>query len=341
MPIPLIIAGVAIAASAYGGKKAYDGHKTKSEANNLLNSAKSKYNVRLEQYKPVEKNTEEVLSNLGQLELNIGEKLSEFDRIAKKLIEQLGANQSGFEAGAKIPKHSVKKIEEFSYQATQFLKDAATGIAGGAAASFAAYSGVMAFGAASTGTAISTLSGAAATNATLAALGGGSLATGGLGMAGGTAVLGGAALAPVLLVGGLAYNSHANKCLDKAKDASEESKKAIIKLDQAENYHIKLQKYISKVHNKIIELNEIFEPYFLTLVETNKTIINTSSKDREFTNDILMTISNGYMLAEVMVNIITTPLFKIKTSDDDEISFITDINGFNKINDDELEQVLA
>lgn len=51
-------------------------------------------------------------------------------------------------------------------------------------------SAVMAFGAASTGTAISSLSGAAATNATLAWLGGGSLAAGGGGMAAGTAVLG-------------------------------------------------------------------------------------------------------------------------------------------------------
>lgn len=46
------------------------------------------------------------------------------------------------------------------------------------------------FGAASTGTAISSLSGAAATNATLAWLGGGSLAAGGGGMAAGSVVLG-------------------------------------------------------------------------------------------------------------------------------------------------------
>jgi hypothetical protein len=42
----------------------------------------------------------------------------------------------------------------------------------------------MMLGAASSGTAISSLAGAAATNATLAAIGGGSLAAGGLGMAG-------------------------------------------------------------------------------------------------------------------------------------------------------------
>ena len=56
------------------------------------------------------------------------------------------------------------------------------------------------FAAASTGTAIATLSGAAATNATLAFFGGGSLAAGGLGMAGGTAVLGGLVAGPALCV---------------------------------------------------------------------------------------------------------------------------------------------
>ena len=55
---------------------------------------------------------------------------------------------------------------------------------------------------ASTGAAISSLSGAAAGNATLAWLGGGSLAAGGGGMAAGAVVLTGIAAAPVLLIGG-------------------------------------------------------------------------------------------------------------------------------------------
>lgn len=55
---------------------------------------------------------------------------------------------------------------------------------------------------ASTGAAISSLSGAAAANATLAWLGGGSLAAGGGGMAAGAVVLTGIAAAPVLLIGG-------------------------------------------------------------------------------------------------------------------------------------------
>ncbi len=69
------------------------------------------------------------------------------------------------------------------------------GTAVGAAGAAGTFTLVGAFGTASTGVAISSLSGAAATTSTLAALGGGSLASGGLGMLGGVCALGGIAAA--------------------------------------------------------------------------------------------------------------------------------------------------
>ena len=76
----------------------------------------------------------------------------------------------------------------------------AGGAGAGAAVAAGSWSLVALVGSATTGTAISTLSGVAATNATLAWFGGGALAAGGAGMAGGTLVLGGVALAPVVAV---------------------------------------------------------------------------------------------------------------------------------------------
>ena len=72
----------------------------------------------------------------------------------------------------------------------------------------------MTFASASTGTAISTLSGAAATNATLAFFGGGSLATGGLGMAGGMYVLGGLVAGPALMVMGMITEAKSKEKID-------------------------------------------------------------------------------------------------------------------------------
>ncbi|GGZ02229.1 hypothetical protein GCM10010300_52650 [Streptomyces olivaceoviridis] len=72
----------------------------------------------------------------------------------------------------------------------------AVGAAAGGAAAYGAFTAAALFGTASTGTAISTLSGVAATNATLALLGGGTLAAGGAGMAGGILLLTGMVAAP-------------------------------------------------------------------------------------------------------------------------------------------------
>ncbi len=94
----------------------------------------------------------------------------------------------------------------------------------------------MALGTASTGTAISTLSGAAATNATLAALGGGAISAGGGGMALGTAVLGGATLGVGLLVGGIIFNFTGSKMSDKADDAYRQAKKAQEDAERIINY---------------------------------------------------------------------------------------------------------
>ena len=81
---------------------------------------------------------------------------------------------------------------------------AAGAVAAGTATGAATLGLVTAFGTASTGTALATLSGPAYVHATLAALGGGSLATGGLGMAGGAAVLGAVVAAPMLAVASFA-----------------------------------------------------------------------------------------------------------------------------------------
>ena len=128
-------------------------------------------------------------------------------------------------ANFRIDAQELKGLREMSDFAGSILGGTATGAVAGALTAFGAYSGVMALGAASTGTAIATLSGAAATNATLAFLGGGSLAAGGLGMAGGMAVLGGLVAAPALAVLGLFMGASASKNLENAYSNLSEARK--------------------------------------------------------------------------------------------------------------------
>lgn len=77
---------------------------------------------------------------------------------------------------------------------------------------------VTSFAAASTGTAISTLSGAAATSATYAFLGGGSLAAGGGGMAVGAAALNFVTIGPAILVSGLVVAGKGEKAKTRARE---------------------------------------------------------------------------------------------------------------------------
>lgn len=90
---------------------------------------------------------------------------------------------------------------------------AVAGAAVGSAAAYGAFVAAVSFGTASTGAAISGLSGVVGTNAALALLGGGTLAAGGAGVAGGTMVLAGIVAAPtaILFAGGLLWMAKRNR----------------------------------------------------------------------------------------------------------------------------------
>jgi len=106
-------------------------------------------------------------------------------------------------AGVEVSMPELPDMKNEIKQARAWIKGGAAGATAAIAAPQAALLGVSTFATASTGTAISSLTGAAATNATLAWLGGGSVAAGGGGMATGSAVLGLIAAAPAAFIGGM------------------------------------------------------------------------------------------------------------------------------------------
>lgn len=120
-------------------------------------------------------------------------------------LNQMAVNRLGYEYvdGLDLVVTELPEMKNEVKQAKSWLKGGVAGASAAAAAPQAALLGVQALATASTGTAISSLSGAAATNATLAWLGGGSLAAGGGGMAAGLAVLNLVAAAPAVFIGGL------------------------------------------------------------------------------------------------------------------------------------------
>lgn len=243
----------------------------------------------------------------------------------------------------------MNQIKDVAITATDYLKTAIGGGVSGAAAGFAVYGGVMALGAASTGTSIASLSGVAAYNATMAAIGGGSLAAGGWGMAGGAMVLGGAVVAPVLAVAGIAYAIHGSKALKNAKNVEDEVDNAVSKMAMAQAQLIKVKKYSDRINAELNKIYQVFTLYFEKLKEINE-IVKTGDEQKiiSISKDTNMYIQNGMSLAAIMANLISTPLFKVKrnvhgdvfTDKDGNPEILVDDSGMQVLDVDGLENAL-
>jgi len=347
MPLPFVLVGAAVALAGVGSKKGYDGYQDKSEANSILERSKRRYEKSSAQLEEDDTLTHEKLEELGQLQLNIGQDFNEFQTIAEELISKL-SKATNSDIKIDIPKYQRKRIDKLSIGSVAYASKIAGGAAGGAAAAYAVYGGVMALGAASTGTSIAALSGAAAYNATMAAIGGGSLAAGGLGMAGGAAILGGVVAAPVLAVAGWAFASHAEEALSDAKKTRREVSEFVEKAETSCAYLKETREYVIKVTNSLEYIRSVFSVYLddLKLVERLMSRGQTDILDKE--EYIIQMVENGYAVAAILTDIITTPLFKVKQhagepilNEDGIPEFETDSNGVKKLNKDKITEVIG
>ena len=228
MPLPLILGIAAAVAGTTGVGLGIHGGVKMKQANDKLKEAQKRNNSNNARLERMNQSACRTMDVLGENEMKA---LSEFQQFSD-LFERI-KNRPEFAdlkiGNVSIPKFEGEEIKKASVGASVLvggLSGAALGTAGGFAASGATTAAVMALGTASTGTAISALSGAAATNATLAALGGGSLAAGGGGIALGTTILGAATLGVGLLVGGVIFSCTGSKLSSKADEAWEQMKKA-------------------------------------------------------------------------------------------------------------------
>lgn len=220
MPLPFLVLGAAAVVGGMGVVGGLAAKETMDEAkklgekgDRLIASAKS----RCEREQQA---TSAAIDKLGSTKVHIlSNNMSVFLDSFRKLKNVEFKNSVGLDELRDFTPQSdqLRKLEQASITALDLSKGYGGGLAGGGITALGAYGAVGMLGTASTGTAIGTLGGAAATNATLAWLGGGSLATGGLGIAGGTAVLGGIVAAPALLVGAYFLNNKADEAMSKAK----------------------------------------------------------------------------------------------------------------------------
>jgi hypothetical protein len=177
MPIPIIIGAVAAAAGIYGIVKGVGGAKDHSEAKDINESAQSIIDDISAQIESNREATNKTIEDYGQRKLRafngvINEFIVTFSRLQN--VELTHSSELEKLNASDFANTTLSDLK----QNYQMLKDAGLGLGAGmgsgAALAFGAYNGTMLLATASTGTAISSLSGVAATNATLAWLGGGS-----------------------------------------------------------------------------------------------------------------------------------------------------------------------
>lgn len=227
----------------------YPGQK----ARKLAEEAKIRYESAVENLKKDEATTNRLAERYGDIQLHV---MTTTVRRFIKFLENSGRKTS--ESDKKILEginFSVQQINEYK-AATMNAESYLVGAVKSATAATAGYSGAIgiatSIGAASTGTAISSLSGAAAWNATLAWFGGGAIAAGGGGMAVGTIVLGSITVVPALAIGGFFAAREGKKAMTKAREYEAQVNVATAEIEFA-------REFAQQVSSRITELRGIFE----------------------------------------------------------------------------------
>lgn len=308
MPLPLIPILVAAGAGALGvgkGIKAGIDSKSAVDINNRANSIIDESKQKLELAR---KKCSVSLESLGSkkvfiLDINIKRFIRLFEQIKNiELLDSEGLNEL---QKFKMDKKEFTELKELSNYAASLIGGSATGALGGALTAFGAYSAAMTFGAASTGTAIASLSGVAATNATLAFFGGGSLAVGGLGIAGGTMVLGGLVAGPALAVMGFIMGSKASKNLDNAMSNKAEAEKISEELKTAAVVCNGIRRRTCLVERLLIKLDILF----LQLIDNLEDVITNEGTDYgKYTDDAKQSVAATVSMASSIKAVLDTSI---------------------------------
>ncbi|WP_066424353.1 hypothetical protein [Anabaena sp. 4-3] len=255
--IPIILGAAALASAAIGAVKGVEGVSNMNQAKEIGERAQKRHDQAVRQLKTEWEATNKLAEEYGQLQLDI--MMRTIGRFVDFIERNMGkGKQSQKEFLEGLDGISVQQIKEYKtavLEAEQFFKGGAKAIGAAAAGYGGAMSLATSVGVASTGAAISGLSGAAAWNATLAWLGGGSLAAGGGGMALGSIVLGGITVGPAVLIGGFVLAGEGEKALTKAREYEAEVNIAIAKIQAAKDFMQQVQRRIKELRDLVNSLN--------------------------------------------------------------------------------------
>lgn len=248
MPVPLIAAALIAAGSASGGSGAIllgKAARDIKKSNQRIKAAVAQYEAKNSVCDDHVSRTNAAIRELGDEQRTAWQdvvlRMAEFLRRNERQVKE---SEALLAAGLHVHGVQLATNNKLDVDPATWVGSVLASAAVGSTAAASATTAAGTFGVASTGAAISGLSGAAAESATLAFLGGGSLASGGGGIALGATALNFVTVGPALLVGGLIINGQGQKALTQAKKNEAEVAVACAKLDER---HVHLDGVDSRV----------------------------------------------------------------------------------------------
>ena len=244
----------------YSGLTSLEGFSNNAEADEKINNAKIIYNDVNEKLEKAQTKTISKMESLNKIKVEIyANEIMESIRIIEKVRNLKQSQTTISELEFNFTPEEIEEVKQTSVEAMKIAKGSFDKIGTSVAMSSLTTSLVTNFGVASTGTAISSLSGAAAQRATLAALGGGALKVGGAGIAGGQIMLGGISLVPTAIIMSHKYAQNSqNKLTDATRYYSqirEEVGKIEATISWLEN---SVNVRIEEVHNTLSEFRRVY-----------------------------------------------------------------------------------
>ncbi len=310
MPLPLLFISAAVATGAFGAGKTAKAVSDNVKANNINTSANEAVNTARNE---VERQREQVsftLQKLGEEKLFVLQHSVKDFLHTYESIKNIDFREStGLEEikNLNIEEKDFEELKELGNFALNVAGGASAGAAGGALTALGAWGAAQTLAAASTGTAISSLSGVAATNATLAFFGGGSLATGGLGIAGGTMVLGGLVAGPALLVMGLITGAKAQEKVEKSLENKAQADEIVESLKTVSFQCSSIRRRASMFYNLLAHIDSLFLPQVWNMEDVVK---NEGTDFRMYTPESKKKIAVAAVTAKSVKAVLDTPILK-------------------------------
>ncbi|EJB39664.1 hypothetical protein [Helicobacter pylori] len=301
MPLPFILAGVALAAAGYGVKKGIDALDADCEADEFIKKAEVLKEEATKKAESAESDCRRAFMRLGEKKLHVlshtvSNFLDHFHRLNRSRIIIEGINMQDIQGQVSDAQKITNQYREVDFFDVSGAVAGST--IGGVLAAYGAYAGVGMLASTAGGVAIAELSGVAATNATLAWLGGGALSVGGFGMIGGMAVLGGLVAGPALAILGAFSASKMEEKLENAKAYCFQVEKAAKEADAVIDNLQAIRKMADLFTRQITKFDALFFSLSQEAIATmKKHNYNVSRYNQKEKDQLSVTVSTLFSLS--------------------------------------------